>query len=64
MAHAANAFDKSVNKFIDKWKVPGLRIAIVQGDKIHAKFRLADILKSFTVACVALVRSHCFNYVR
>ncbi|KAF3050072.1 hypothetical protein E8E11_009630 [Didymella keratinophila] len=37
MAHANAAFDKNVERLIGEWKVPGLGVAIVQGDQIHAK---------------------------
>lgn len=43
MAHATAAFDKNVEKLIDEWKVPGLGVAIVQGDQIHAKVHAASI---------------------
>jgi hypothetical protein len=42
MAHATAAFDENVSKLIDEWKVPGLGVAICQGDQIHAKARLAN----------------------
>jgi hypothetical protein len=43
MAHATAAFDKNVEKIIEEWKVPGLGVAIVQGEQIHAKVCLANI---------------------
>jgi hypothetical protein len=37
MAHKTRAFDELVQRTIDEWKVPGLSIAVVQGDEIYAK---------------------------
>ena len=37
MAHTTTVFGENVRWFIDEWNVPGLGIAVVQGDQIHAK---------------------------
>lgn len=37
MAYATAVFDEEVQKIIEEWKVPGLAIAVIQGDEIHAK---------------------------
>lgn len=37
MLHTDAAFDDNVRRLIDDYQVPGLGIAVVQGDQIHAK---------------------------
>ncbi|KAH6644565.1 beta-lactamase/transpeptidase-like protein [Boeremia exigua] len=38
MAHTNAAFDANVRRLIYEWHVPGLGVAIVQGDEIQAKY--------------------------
>lgn len=44
MAFATAAFDENVRKIIDEWKVPGLGIAVVQGDQIQSKVPLIFVI--------------------
>jgi CubicO group peptidase (beta-lactamase class C family) len=37
MAHKTYEFEKLVQEMMKEWNVPGLSIAIVQGDEIYAK---------------------------
>ncbi|KAJ4315084.1 hypothetical protein N0V94_006138 [Neodidymelliopsis sp. IMI 364377] len=37
MTHVTSAFDEHVRKLVAEWKVPGLAIAVVEGDTIDAK---------------------------
>lgn len=50
MAHAEAISDENVRKLIDEWKVPGLGVAVIKGDQIHAKVgtarRLYDSINS------------------
>lgn len=41
MAYADIVSDENVRKLIDEWHVPGLGVAIIQGDHIHAKVCIA-----------------------
>lgn len=44
MAHKTAAFDENVRQLIDKWRVPGLAIAVVTGEEIHAKVPCKSVL--------------------
>lgn len=37
MAHKTAEFDQMVERLMEEWHVPGLSIAVVQGDHIDAK---------------------------
>jgi CubicO group peptidase (beta-lactamase class C family) len=48
MAHKTHEFEKLVHKYMEEWKVPGLSIAVVQGDEVYSKviasrFDFADL---------------------
>lgn len=57
MAHVTAAFDDNVQKLIDEWKVPGLGVAVVQGDQIHAKVRSTHVDLEQCLEFVGLRRS-------
>lgn len=40
MAHRTKKFEELVLRLIDEWHVPGLSIAVVQGDEIDAKVNI------------------------
>jgi hypothetical protein len=40
MAHRTLEFEKLVHKCMEEWKVPGLSIAVVQGDEVYSKVTL------------------------
>jgi hypothetical protein len=41
MAHTDSTFDEDVRRMLNEWNVPGLGIAVVQDNHIHAKVRAA-----------------------
>lgn len=49
MAHKTPEFEKLVQQKMEEWKVPGLSIAVVQGDEIYNKvigFRLSKMTRN------------------
>lgn len=40
MAHKTAAFDEMVERLMEEWHVPGLSIAVIQGDQIDTKVNL------------------------
>lgn len=44
MAHETAAFDENVRQLIHEWRVPGLAIAVVKGNEIHAKVPCKSVL--------------------
>lgn len=42
MAHKTAEFDQMVEKLMEEWHVPGLSMAVVQGDQIDAKVNAMD----------------------
>jgi hypothetical protein len=51
MAHKTPEFEQLVRKYMKEWKVPGLSIAVVQGDDIHTKV-IASRLDFADILCV------------
>lgn len=43
MLHMDAAFDENIKDLIDDWKVPGLGIAVIQGDQVDAKVSHVNI---------------------
>jgi len=44
MAHASAKFDKLVRDLMKEWNVPGLAIAIIQGDNIYKRVNLPGLV--------------------
>lgn len=44
MAHKTAEFDQLVERLMEEWHVPGLSIAVVQGDQIDAKVNTVHTL--------------------
>lgn len=52
MAHKTADFEQLIRKTIEEWKVPGLSIAVVEGDEIYAK--VTHCINTTTIAHRAL----------